>query len=198
MADKEFLEFPVICQPCLGDNPYMRMTTQQNGQECKICTRPFTTHRWLPGVGMRYRRTEICMSCAKIKNVCQTCLLDLEYGLTTQVRDTMMGQQSQTPQGDINRRWHLRAAEEEMERTGKPTVDYSRIDSIAKETLKKLARSSSEPYSKRTRPKICAFWLKGKCHLGNECPLRHEMPKNKNKPKSGPQRNSNSTGPVPQ
>ena len=36
--------------------------------------------RWCPGAGMRYKKTEICQTCSKLKNVCQTCLLDLEYG----------------------------------------------------------------------------------------------------------------------
>lgn len=169
----------------------MRMTTQHNGQECKICTRPFTTHRWLPGVGMRYRRTEVCMTCAKIKNICQTCLLDLEYGLTTQVRDTMMGLQSQTPQGDANRRWYLRAAEEEMDRTGKSIVDHSRIDAVAKEALKKMSKTNVGPYARKPKPKICAFWLKGKCKLGKECPLRHELPKKRDKLKSAQQTHAN-------
>lgn len=51
------------------------------GSECKICNRPFTTFRWCPGAGMRYKKTEICQTCSKLKNVCQTCLLDLEFGL---------------------------------------------------------------------------------------------------------------------
>lgn len=38
-----------------------------------------------PGARMRFKKTEVCQTCAKIKNVCQTCLLDLEYGLPTQV-----------------------------------------------------------------------------------------------------------------
>ena len=29
---------------------------------------------------MRFKKTEVCQTCAKLKNVCQTCLLDLEYG----------------------------------------------------------------------------------------------------------------------
>jgi hypothetical protein len=43
----------------------------------QICVRPFTVFRWNPGSGARFKKTEICTTCAKIKNVCQTCLLDL-------------------------------------------------------------------------------------------------------------------------
>ena len=54
---------------------------ERYGQECKICNRPFTIFRWCPGARMRFKKTEICQTCSKVKNVCQTCLLDLEYGL---------------------------------------------------------------------------------------------------------------------
>ena len=79
-------DFPILCQTCLGDNPYLRMTKEKYGKECKICTRPFTVFRWCPGAKMRFKKTEVCQTCAKLKNVCQTCLLDLEYGLPVQVR----------------------------------------------------------------------------------------------------------------
>lgn len=78
-------EFPILCETCLGDNPYLRMIKERYGQECKICTRPFTIFRWCPGAKMRYKKTEVCQTCAKLKNVCQTCLLDLQYGLPVQV-----------------------------------------------------------------------------------------------------------------
>jgi len=55
---------------------------------------------------MRYKKTEICQTCAKAKNVCQTCLLDLQFGLPTQVRDTVLGRLSKAPQSDINREYH--------------------------------------------------------------------------------------------
>lgn len=29
---------------------------------------------------MRFKKTEVCQTCSKMKNVCQTCLLDLEFG----------------------------------------------------------------------------------------------------------------------
>ena len=54
---------------------------------------------------MRYKTTVICQTCAKIKNVCQTCLLDLEFGLPTQVRDTALAVESEAPTSEINREY---------------------------------------------------------------------------------------------
>ena len=53
---------------------------EKYGKECKICARPFTVFKWCPGARMRFKKTEVCQTCSKMKNVCQTCLLDLEYG----------------------------------------------------------------------------------------------------------------------
>jgi hypothetical protein len=46
-----------------------------------VCARPFTVFRWAPGPRARYKKTEVCSTCAKIKNICQTCLLDLQFGM---------------------------------------------------------------------------------------------------------------------
>ena len=84
------IEIPVRPQdlPSLpGDNPYVRMQKEDYGVECKICVRPFTIVRWKAGTQGRYKATVVCQSCAKVKNVCQTCLFDLEYGLPVQVGD---------------------------------------------------------------------------------------------------------------
>ena len=62
-------DFPILCPTCLGDNPYIRMMKDKFGKECSICERPFTTFRWCPGRGMRYKKTEICQTCAKVTSL---------------------------------------------------------------------------------------------------------------------------------
>lgn len=63
--------------------------------------------RWRPGRDARYKKSEICQTCSKLKNVCQVCLLDLEYGLPVQVRDTALSINSNDaiPKSDVNREY---------------------------------------------------------------------------------------------
>lgn len=76
----EDAQFPILCETCLGDNPYVRMTREQFGGSCKVCDRPYTVFRWKPGAKARVKQTVVCQMCSKVKNVCQSCILDLQYG----------------------------------------------------------------------------------------------------------------------
>ena len=70
--------FHCILMPCVCF--LLDQTKEKYGKECKTCNRPFTVFRWCPGARMRFKKTEVCQTCSKLRNVCQTCLLDLEYG----------------------------------------------------------------------------------------------------------------------
>ncbi|KAG6867005.1 hypothetical protein C0991_003921 [Blastosporella zonata] len=174
-AGWEQSEFPILCETCLGSNPFVRMSKQEYGRSCGTCARPFTVFRWNPGAGARFKTTVICQTCAKVKNVCQTCLLDLEYGLPTQVRDTALALQNEAPTSDINREYYAQNMEGKLD-GNKSGLDSGRASSAGKEMLKQLART--DPYYKRNRPQVCSFFVKGECSRGNECPYRHEKPAN--------------------
>ncbi|GAB2219913.1 hypothetical protein Droror1_Dr00007553 [Drosera rotundifolia] len=167
-------DFPIICESCLGDNPYVRMTKAEYDKECKICTRPFTVFRWRPGRDARYKKTEICQTCSKLKNVCQVCLLDLEYGLPVQVRDTALSINSNDsiPKSDVNREYFA----EEHDRRARAGLDYESSYGKVRpsDTILKLQRTT--PYYKRNRAHVCSFYIRGECTRGAECPYRHEMP----------------------
>ena len=69
----ETSEFPIVCEDCLGPNPYVRMMKEPYGSECAISGRPFTVFRWKPGSEARYKKTVVCREVALAKNVCQVC-----------------------------------------------------------------------------------------------------------------------------
>lgn len=168
-------DFPILCQTCLGDNPYIRMTKEKYGKECKICNRPFTVFRWCPGAKMRFKKSEICQTCSKLKNVCQTCLLDLEYGLPIQVRDAALKIQDDLPRNEVNKEYYIQNLDSQMSKFD--PADPSNAALKAKgsnDMLLRLARTA--PYYKRNRPHVCSFWVKGECRRGEECPYRHEKP----------------------
>ncbi|KAI0988558.1 hypothetical protein GJ496_009541 [Pomphorhynchus laevis] len=161
-------DFPVLCETCLGENPYIRMIKDRYGAK------------------MRYKKTEICQTCSRLKNVCQTCLLDLEYGLPVEVRDTALKISKEIPHTPVNREYYMQNVERELEAAG-PGGQLKLHGELGKaippsEMLLKLARTS--PYYKRNRPHICSFWVKGECKRGEECPYRHEKPSDPDDPLS--------------
>ncbi|VDP74637.1 unnamed protein product [Echinostoma caproni] len=81
----EDLSFPILCETSLGPSPFVRMMNEKYGKECKICNRPFT-------------KTEICQSCARMKNVCQT----------LEVRDKALGISQQLQKNDVNPTYYRR------------------------------------------------------------------------------------------
>ncbi|CUS21485.1 LAQU0S03e03664g1_1 [Lachancea quebecensis] len=77
---------PAICKTCLGDQ--VRLTRAVNGAECKICTLPFTVYHFK--AHQRINRTVVCYNCSKQRNVCQCCLLDLQWQIPVELRDRVL------------------------------------------------------------------------------------------------------------
>lgn len=167
-------EFPILCETCLGPNPYIRMTKEAHSKACKVCDRPMTVFRWKPGSGFRYKKTEVCKTCARLKNVCQTCILDLQYGLPVEVRDAGLEEADklEMPTSTTTRDFMYEQLESQLaqEGPGKAFAQVKRPNAM----LHRLQRSG--PYYERNRPHLCSFFVKGTCNRGSECPYRHEMP----------------------
>lgn len=190
----EETEFPLVCETCLGDNPYVRMTKEAHGKKCQICETPFTVFAWQAGTKGRIKRVEICQSCARAKNVCQVCIYDLQYGLPVKVRDRVLREGGgggagaaaalAVPQSRANRSWHTaqqqRALEQESN-TGSTAI-VSASAQLAHAKLTEMARM--EPRYERNLPKLCSFFASGECTRGAHCPFRHEMPRDRNDPLS--------------
>ena len=180
----EDTEFPLVCETCLGDNPYVRMTKEPHGKKCQICENPFTVFAWQAGTKGRLKRVEICRSCAQTKNVCQVCIYDLQYGLPVKVRDKVLREAGATasgpqtamvPQSMANRAWTTAQNARALAQGQRETlVDTS---AVAHAQLSQMAQM--EPRYERNMAKLCSFFARGECNRGADCPFRHEMPRDR-------------------
>jgi len=183
-------DFPFICNVCLGPNPYIRMIKMPMARECKISARPYTAFRWQPGAEARYKETIIAAEVAIAKNVCQVCLMDMEYNLPVRVRDQLMGTDNTRgaggvlmPESDVNKEFYWqnqRQALEEDSLQGFQALQQngeSGGKSVG-QTFDKLAHlsrnKSHTPYYDRNLPKMCSFWVRQTCTrvANTACPYR--------------------------
>ncbi|KAK2802863.1 Pre-mRNA-splicing factor slt11 [Onygenales sp. PD_10] len=145
----ETTDFPSVCESCLPENPYVQMLKEDYAAECKICTRPMTMFQWKPDRTARTKRTNICLTCARLKNCCQSCMLDLSFGLPIVVRDAALKMVAPGPQSSINREYYAQEHEKEIEEGRGAVEEYEKTDEKARDLLRRLA--NSEPYYKRQR-----------------------------------------------
>ncbi|KAH9905133.1 RNA recognition domain-containing protein [Xylariomycetidae sp. FL2044] len=145
----ESTDFPSVCENCLPPNPYVKMLKEDYGAECKICTRPFTIFSWPADRSHgRKKRTNICLTCARMKNCCQCCMLDLQFGLPIQLRDAALKMVAPGPSSEINREYYAQNNEQVLEE-GRGLEEYDKADEKARDLLRKLA--NSKPYFRKGR-----------------------------------------------
>ncbi|WBW75120.1 Prp19 complex subunit, RNA-binding Cwf5 [Schizosaccharomyces osmophilus] len=147
----EDVEFPSICERCLGDNSYVRMTREPLGQECKICSRPCTIFRWSSSRERKRGKTQICVGCARLKNCCQACMLDLQFGLPIALRDAALKMVDSGPTNDINREFFAQNQQRLLKNEETP-YDSQESNAVARNLVRKTERR--EPYQKPARRKL--------------------------------------------
>lgn len=144
----ETTDMPSVCERCLPDSPYVQMLKEDRGMTCKLCTRPATLFTWKADRTSRQKKTGICLTCARLKNCCQCCLLDLSFGLPITIRDAALKMIAPGPQSDINREYYAQNHERDIEE-GRGLDEYEKTDEKARDLLRRLA--NTEPYHKRQR-----------------------------------------------
>ncbi|EJT79947.1 hypothetical protein GGTG_05029 [Gaeumannomyces tritici R3-111a-1] len=146
----ESTDFPSVCESCLPENPYVKMMKEDYGAECKLCTRPFTIFSWSADRAHgRKKRTNICLTCARLKNCCQSCMLDLSFGLPIVVRDAALKMIAPGPGSEINREFFAQNNEKAIEEGRAGVEEYEKTDEKARELLRRLAQS--KPYFRKSR-----------------------------------------------
>jgi len=130
----------------------------------------------MPDKESRFRKTKICMTCARLRNCCQSCLLDLQFGLPIQIRDAALNLVAQGPNSHLNREYYAQNMEKQLAQEKEQGLitpaAYDNADSAARKLLTKL--SKAEVYYKRDRPAPCKDYAQGACPRGDECPYSHE------------------------
>ncbi|KAB5559643.1 Pre-mRNA-splicing factor slt-11 [Coniochaeta sp. 2T2.1] len=146
----ESTDFPSVCENCLPANPYVKMLKEDFGAECKLCTRPYTVFQWAADRAHgRKKRTNICLTCARLKNACQCCIMDLQFGLPIVIRDKALELVAPGPSSDINREYFAQNNERAIEEGRAGIEEYDKADDKARELLRRLAQS--KPYFRKGR-----------------------------------------------
>jgi pre-mRNA-splicing factor RBM22/SLT11 len=112
----------------------------------------------------------VCREIALSKNVCQVCLLDLDYGIPVQARDAALGREREMlAKSDVNIEYQTEQIAKALA-NGEETYADSGVGKVrANELLNKLARK--KPYYNKNKSPICTFWLRNACNR-NDCPYR--------------------------
>ena len=183
----------MLCSTCLGENPYVRMVKLPFGDKlCKISSAPYQAFRWKAGPHGRYKETIICYAVAAERNICQTCLNDMQYNLPVGLRDKLIQNTSEhqsvvaIPQSDVGLQYYYEQQARLIATGDHPTqqvtpfaVDMNNVPAMRQltqfsQTMQNTANKASTKTAFRNLPKLCSFWLNGTCNrvLRKTCPFR--------------------------
>jgi pre-mRNA-splicing factor RBM22/SLT11 len=160
---------------------------------CKVTNVPYQAFRWKAGPNGRYKETIICYTVAAERNICQTCLNDMKFGLPAGLRDRILngtedGHESGSvitlPQSNVGLQYYYQQQNQlisqGLEYDGINTSFSNEIQQLPatkqlqkfSNTMKSVDASSKTAF--RNLPKLCSFWLNGACNrvVKKTCPFR--------------------------
>ena len=150
----------MLCENCLPGDKYIKMVRERKGRACKLCDRPYDVYRWRADGGQRIRKTEVCTSCARVKNICQCCCLDLEYDIPYYIRDAALAQLNAAPADgttDAGRQWLLDMNERRYALTGKSEYEGIDVERVVAQLEKKHNYDTNVPGAPRRAPQHGGF-----------------------------------------
>ena len=177
-------DFPIVCETCLGPNPYVRMIKCRFGEKlCKVSNVPMQSFRWKAGPHGRFKETIVCREVAVEKNICQACLSDMTFGVPVGVRDALLRAGGAPEHGgyaealsNANQAHYYGQRRAEIDQGG--ALGSAQRMEPSRELLS-LARQIESANAKagtafRNLPKICSFWMAGTCTRASKgtCPFR--------------------------
>lgn len=169
--------FPLVYQKLLGNETHFQMTKSRLSRECAICERQFSIFFWRRN-GIPFK-TSICQICAKIANVCQVSLLDLDTGIPIIVRNKLLQAQKEDYQSST-RRWYNNRLLDRKIIEGENWIEDSipeqmrQIDPAIIARIQQLVEK--DPYLSFQKPAICQGFLENNCIYGDACYYAHELP----------------------
>jgi len=166
--------FPMLCETCLGPNPYLRMVKLPFGHKlCKVTNKPYQSFRWKPAGG-RQKECIISFAVAKERNICQACLNDMKYGVAAGLRDNLLKNEPY----NINNNTTMSTGAPLMLKQDGEEVEQKEEGPGAKK-LRRIAEASQQQQNEakvafRNLPKLCSFWVAGTCSrcVRKTCPFR--------------------------
>ena len=114
------IDFPYVCERCLGPNPYVQMIKSNFGAACRISKRPFHVFKWTNPKSRRRIKTVISYEAASVRNCCQACMSDMTYGVPLVVRDALlmaagMGAHEDLPESEVGQSFFFNQRDREAE-----------------------------------------------------------------------------------